>query len=62
MGPRHESSVSTDFRFRSIPLPPAYPLSNSPRREFCEDGEDANFPGRERTLAQASQDAKGEFQ
>jgi hypothetical protein len=27
-----------------------------------EDAEKPNFPGRERTLAQASQDAKGEFQ
>jgi hypothetical protein len=63
MGPRYESSVSTGFRFRCIRLSPLISCRTPIVESFAsEDAEQPNSPGRERTLAQTNQDAKGEFQ
>jgi hypothetical protein len=61
--PHDESLASTDFRLRCIPWFPFISCRTHMVESFAsEDGEEPNFPGRERTLARASQDGKGELQ
>ena len=61
--PHYESSASTDFRLRCIPWFPFISCRTHMVESFAnEDGEEPNSPGRKRTLAQASQDGKGELQ
>ena len=61
--PHDESSATTDFGLRCIPWSLFISCRTHMVESFAsEDAEEPNFPGRERTLAQASQDGKGELQ